>query len=125
MTPTNEATEATGRDPSPAPGPTLRRKAHAYRFLSRLAFWSPVLAALVLFAQVSFLGLRPAVSEARRLADAEVMLIERHQRAVAENHQVSAQLLARQDPIFRERQRRLRLIEPAAEPETAPLPSRK
>jgi hypothetical protein len=94
-------------------------KALAYRFLARAAFWSPVFAALVLFAQVSLLGLRPAVSEARRLADAEVMLSERHQRAVAENGAVSAQLLARQDPIYRERQRRMRLIQPSAVPPTA------
>jgi hypothetical protein len=111
--------------PEQSAAPALPRKVDAYRLLGRLAFWSPVFAALVLFAQVSFLGLRPALSEARRLADAEAMLIERHQRAVAENHAVSAQLLARQDPIFRERQRRMRVIEPAPAPETAPDTERK
>ena len=101
---------------APTETPKLRGKALAYRVLSRAAFWSPVFAALVLFAQVALLGLRPAVSESRRLADAEIMLVERHERAVAENNAVSAQLLARQDPIFRERQRRLRVIEPPATP---------
>jgi hypothetical protein len=72
----------------------------------------------VLFAQVAFLGLRPAMAEARRLAEAEMMLHERHARAVAENAAVSAQIVARQDPIFRERQRRMRVIERFAEPET-------
>jgi hypothetical protein len=113
------------REPLPTPavdrdgGSSTRTKAVAYRVLSRAAYWSPVFAALVLFAQVSILGLRPAMAESRRLAAAEEMLLARHQRAAAENSAVSAQLFARQDPIFRERQRRLRLIEPFAVPPTS------
>jgi hypothetical protein len=95
-------------------GRRARFKAAAYTALARCAYWSPVLVALVLFAQVSFRGLRPAMAEARRLASAEVTLGERHDRAAAENHEVAAHLAARADPIFRERQRRLRVIEPAA-----------
>jgi hypothetical protein len=126
MTPDADPSQAMASAPLPAAVPVpaetqkLRGKALAHRILARAAFWSPVFAALVLFAQVALLGLRPAVSESRRLADAEVMLVERHERAVAENNAVSAQLLARQDPIFRERQRRMRLIEPFLVPETAP-----
>lgn len=91
-----------------------RFKAATYRVLSRCAYWSPVLVALVLFAQVSFRGLRPSMAEARRLASAETTLGDRHARAAAENREVAAHLAARQDPIFRERQRRLRLIETPA-----------
>jgi hypothetical protein len=75
---------------------------------SRLVYWTPVFGALALFAQVSFLGLRPALSEARRLADASDMLEARwtHDRGLYDAYEL--QVRVRQDPIFRERQRRLR-----------------
>jgi len=75
---------------------------------SRLVYWVPVFAALVLFAQVAFLGLRPAMREASRLASASDMLHERwtHDRALYDAYET--QLAARRDPIFRERQSRLR-----------------
>lgn len=78
--------------------------------LRRVAYWSPVLVALVLFAQVSFLGLRPALCEAGRLAAAEETLEARHAQASALNREIQLQLVAREDPLFRERQRRLRTI---------------
>jgi hypothetical protein len=53
------------------------------------------------------------------------MLHERHARARAENAEVTAQIVARQDPIFRERQRRMRVIERAAEPETTRVATQK
>ncbi len=101
----------------------VRFKSASYRVLSRAAYWSPVLVALVLFGQVSFRGLRPSMAEARRLASAEVSLDERHDRAVAENRETAAHLAARQDPVFRERQRRLRVIEPPLPTTTIPEPS--
>ncbi len=80
---------------------------------ARLAYWTPVLASLALFAQVAFLGLRPAISEARRLAAASDMLEARwsHDRGVYDAYEL--QLRVRQDPIFVERQRRLRCAVPA------------
>lgn len=99
-------------------------KARAYHVLSRLAYWAPVIAVVVLFAQVSFLGLRPALSEARRLSEAEETLTARHAVAVAQNQEIAVQLSARADPIFRERQRRLRTI--SAAPTVVPqTPTRK
>ena len=75
---------------------------------SRLLYWLPVFAALVLFAQVAFLGLRPAMREAGRLADASDMLEARwsHDRSFYDAYEL--QLAVRRDPIFRERQARLR-----------------
>jgi len=84
----------------------------------RLVYWTPVFAALALFAQVAFLGLRPAISEARRLAVASDVLEARwaHDRGIYDAYEL--QLRVRQDPIFLERQRRLRRAAPA--PVSAP-----
>ncbi|MFO1009233.1 MAG: hypothetical protein U1F29_04140 [Planctomycetota bacterium] len=92
--------------PAEAPGaePTSRWK----QVGSRALFWAPVFVPMVLFAQVSFLGLRPALCEKSRLADAEVVLRERHQRDVGLAREIQAHVRARQDPVFLERQRRLR-----------------
>jgi|GEM_PF-1618726 len=75
---------------------------------SRLLYWVPVFAALVLFAQIAFLGLRPAMREASRLASASDMLQARwsHDRSLYDAYEM--QLAVRRDPIFRERQSRLR-----------------
>jgi hypothetical protein len=83
-------------------------------WLSRLAYWSPVLVCMVLFAQVSFLGLRPAMCERKRLADAESTLEARHQQDLVVHDAVATALRARSDPIFLERQRRQRLHGPVA-----------
>lgn len=84
------------------------------RLGARLAYWTPVFAALALFAQIAFLGLRPAISEARRLADASDVLEARwaHDRGLYDAYEL--QLRVRNDPIFRERQRRLRCTVPAS-----------
>lgn len=92
-------------------------RARLHFVLGRVAHWTPVIAALILFAQVSFLGLRPALSEASRLAAAEEVLAARHARAVSLNREIALQLHARQDPLFRERQHRLRT---AGTPATKP-----
>ena len=86
---------------------------------ARAGYWLPVLAVVILFAQVSFLGLRPALSEARRLAAAEEVLTARHARACQVNRDMQAQLAARQDPVYLERQRRLRTILPRPKAVTA------
>jgi hypothetical protein len=83
-------------------------------FLGRFSYWSPVFVCMTLFAQVAFLGLRPAVCEKRRLAEAAVQLGARHDRDVALRDAVAVELRARGDPIFLERQRRLRLQGPVA-----------
>lgn len=99
--------------------PVGARRESLHAVLGRVAYWSPVLVALIVFAQVSFLGLRPALAEAGRLSEAETMLNERQAQAVQENRALARQLEARQDPVFRERQRRLRQIELA--PAVAPV----
>ncbi len=79
-------------------------------FVSRFLYWLPVLAVLVLFGQVALLGLRPALSERSRLAEAEVVLNERYQRDVLLSQEIAAHLAARYDPVFIERQRRSRQL---------------
>lgn len=86
------------------------RRARVHFVIGRVVHWTPVFAVLILFAQVSFLGLRPALSEAGRLAEAEDVLTARHARAVAFNREIRLQLVAREDPLFRERQRRVRTL---------------
>ena len=103
--------------PVEAAPPTRRER--LYGVLARIGHWSPVLAALVLFAQGSCLGLRPALAEAQRLSDAEVVLTERHERVLATQAEIQQQLAARADPVYRERQRRLRTIRPAQTPPAA------
>ena len=92
----------------------LRARDVARSVGARIAYWLPVFAALALFAQVAFLGLRPAISEARRLAAASDVLEERWARDRGLYDAYELQVRVRQDPIFVERQRRLRRAVPAA-----------
>ncbi len=74
--------------------------------LRQCVAWSGVALALALLAQVAWLGLRPAVAERRRLAEAEQQLrarVEREEREAAELERVER---AQNDPIFLERERR-------------------
>jgi hypothetical protein len=81
-------------------------------FVRRAVYWSPVVISMVLFAQVSFLGLRPAWCERRRLVEARAMMEARHARDLALRDSIQRSLRARNDPIFLERQRRMRLHAP-------------
>ncbi len=81
----------------------------------RLLYWAPVFALMVLFAQIAFLGVRPALAERQRMDVAERGMQERLQVAEANFQEVEAQLSVRKDPIFQERLRRLRLHPPTAQ----------
>jgi hypothetical protein len=81
----------------------------------RLLYWAPVFALMVLFAQIAFLGVRPALAEKQRMDVAERGMQERLQVAEATFQEVEAQLSVRKDPIFQERLRRLRLHPPTAQ----------
>ncbi len=93
-----------------APDAAAPESATRPTFVSRFLYWLPVLAVLVLFGQVALLGLRPALSERARLAQAEVVLNERHQRDLLLSQEIAAHLAARYDPVFIERQRRSRQL---------------
>lgn len=72
----------------------------------QLLAWSPVLIAMVILAQVALLGLRPAVAERRRLAEAEQQMrarVEREERQARELERIER---AQNDPIYLERERR-------------------
>ena len=95
--------DAIERDPSPAGGRAVLR---------RIGYWSPVGLCMLLFAQVAFRGLRPAWCERNRLIEAEAMMEARHERDLALRAEIRRSLRARNDPIFLERQRRMRLHAP-------------
>jgi hypothetical protein len=97
---------------APTAGVTARARWRAAGM--RLVYWTPVLVPMVLFAQVAFLGLRPALCEKRRLAAAEVELHARYARDERLAADVAAHWRARHDPVFVERQRRLRELPPGA-----------
>ncbi len=103
-------TPATTPDPTQSSAPIARQPLAA--LASRLLYWVPVFAALVLFAQVAFLGLRPAMREASRLASASDMLEARWSDDRASYDAYELQLAVRRDPIFRERQSRMRRTAP-------------
>jgi hypothetical protein len=75
--------------------------------------WLPVVAPLVLFGQFAFLGLRPAICESARLADARGALEQRYEQDMSQHATLARELRARCDPMYLERQRRwLRLAPP-------------
>lgn len=89
------------------------------QLLSGLAFWAPVVLATGFLALVAFNGLRPALMEQRRLeeksAQMSVVNEELLQREAALEHQIKAQ----QDPIYRERLRRMSFPRDAEAPKAS------
>jgi len=98
-----EATESSPTSVARTKRSVGRALAHV---LQRGVYWTPVFAPMVLFGQVALLGLRPALCERARLAESETALRERYERDAAQHEVIRANLRARQDPIFLERQRR-------------------
>ena len=76
----------------------------------RLRYWLPVIALMLLFGEIAFLGLRPALAESRRLDASEPAVLERLARAQEARATLELQLRARADPVYQERLRRLRLF---------------
>ena len=74
-------------------------------------YWLPVALALAVFAQVAIQGLRPALSESRRLRAAEESMLERYADGMERRAELSDLLRAQSDPVFLERERRLLLLE--------------
>jgi hypothetical protein len=87
-------------------GPSERSRESA-----SLGGWLPLVIALLVFFQVAYLGLRPALAEERRLGAAEAELEERLARAEDEGRELERLLAAQSDPIYRERERRA-LLDP-------------
>ena len=75
--------------------------------LQVLLGWLPLLAALGLLAQIGLVGLRPALEEQERLRAAEQRVLDRHRELLEESRRLEAEAAAWEDPIFRERLRRL------------------
>jgi hypothetical protein len=77
-------------------------------------YWLPVLVALAVFGQVALLGLRPALSEERRLVEAGEVMLGRHGAAIEESARLTRLLRAQQDPVYLERERRQLRVDPSA-----------
>jgi hypothetical protein len=75
--------------------------------LGGVLFWMPVWVPLVLLAQVGLLGLRPARAESRRLDEHEFELDKRLKGHSERREMLMAWSEALDDPIYRERMRRL------------------
>ncbi len=86
-----------------------------------LIAWAPVWITFAVLGQVALLGLRPAMAERRKLAEAQTLLrarIEREEKQAAELERLQR---AQNDPIFLERERRvLRATKPARDEGAAP-----
>ena len=96
--------------PIGAPAEEPVKKTQLAELGGRLRYWSPVLALMLLFGEISFLGLRPALAESRRLDESEPAVRERLERAREASASIELQLRARADPVYQERLRRLRLF---------------
>ena len=89
------------------------RRERARELGRRALYWTPVFVLMLLFGEIAFLGLRPALAEKRRLDVAETLVAERLAVAQDKHADVQLQLGARRDPIYAERLRRLRIHPPA------------
>ena len=83
------------------------KKSNRYQPLARAAevtlFWLPVFVPLVLLSQLGTKGLRPALSEYKRLEQIETQLHEKHALTINRHNELNAGLNASGDLIYRER----------------------
>lgn len=77
------------------------------RFMGGVVYWAPVWVSLLMLWQVAVRGLKPALAEEARL-DAEAEAVElRHAHSQAEFQALEQEARAWQDPVYRERRRRM------------------
>ena len=69
--------------------------------------WLPVFVALALLAQIGIRGLKPALAEKRELAEKAEEVDERFYQTLERQRELELRLEAQDDPIYRERMRRL------------------
>jgi hypothetical protein len=87
----------------------MKKKKRSNRFqpLARAAevtlFWLPVFVPLVLLSQLGTKGLRPALSESKRLEQAETQLHEKHALVINRHSELNEGLEASGDIIYRVR----------------------
>ena len=73
----------------------------------RVLYWMPVWVPLLLLWQVALRGLSPALDEHRRLEGEETAVFARHQASQRSFQYMEALARAWDDPVYRERMRRL------------------
>ncbi len=102
--------------PSPTPTPTsFAAVAVVQKLVFAVKYWAPVWIPCILLWQFATKGLQPALSEARRLEEIGPGVDARHAEAKSAFEQVQAEAKAWQDPVYRERRRRLRFQDPNPE----------
>jgi len=75
--------------------------------LSGLVYWAPVWVALLLLWQVATRGLKPALDEEARLEGEAEVVEQRHARTRGEFEALARETAAWEDPVYRERRRRV------------------
>lgn len=101
--------------PTPSNPTPLAVVAGVQRLVFGVKHWAPVWIPIILLWQFTTKGLQPALSEASRLEDIAPGVGARHAEAKSAFEQVQAEAKAWQDPVYRERRRRLRFQEPNPE----------
>ena len=79
----------------------------ARKVLGGVVYWAPVWVALLLLWQVAIRGLKPALAEENRLQTEAEAVEQRHIRAQTEFQALERETQAWQDPVYRERRRRM------------------
>ncbi|MCP5020396.1 MAG: hypothetical protein GY930_01355 [bacterium] len=85
------------------------------RLVFEVKYWAPVWIPGMLLWQFTTKGLQPTLTEAHRLEEVAPGVNARHVEAKSAFEQVQAEAKAWQDPVYRERRRRLRSQEPNPE----------
>ncbi len=85
------------------------------RLVFEVKYWAPVWIPGMLLWQFTTKGLQPTLTEAHRLEEVAPGVNARHAEAKSAFEQVQAEAKAWQDPVYRERRRRLRFQEPNPE----------
>ena len=75
--------------------------------LGQLLYWAPVWVPLVLLWQVGTRGLQPALAEEARLERLAPEVMARHAREKARFEHLDREVRAWNDPVYRERRRRM------------------
>jgi hypothetical protein len=88
----------------------MKRPRSPFAILLHWLYWSPVALAMVVFAQVALQGLRPALSERRRLLEEEGRMEARYRGGMQTREHLADLLRAQRDPVYLERERRLLLL---------------
>lgn len=73
--------------------------------------WTPLVLPLLVALQITFAGLRPALLESRRLEREGARMELEYEQLLSERQQLEAHYRAQRDPLYIERERRLKRLQ--------------